>query len=73
MTCEIRREECGCVVQQLHDAEVYIIYCPLHKATPELYEACKEAVNCIELYPYGRDPVKVIKQLEQAIAKVEGG
>ena len=74
MTYEIGREECGCAVQQLHDAQVYIIYCPKHHAAPELYEACKMLIEHMTMdkddssRPYLAD---VKRQALKAIAKAE--
>ena len=71
MTYEIRREECGCVVQQDHDASVFIIYCPLHHYASDLYEALKAIVSEPNYSIFGI-PGGLYLQIKDALAKVSG-
>ncbi len=57
---------CGCkivIVGELHTANIH--FCPKHESAPDLYEACKEALE------KSHDPI-VEGILMKAIAKVEG-
>jgi len=38
----LRKHGCGCLIIELLDHTYDTVYCPLHKAAPELYEALKQ-------------------------------
>ena len=65
------KEYCGCVVIQDQTADAYIVYCPKHKAAPDMYEACRKGLELlsINLEQY-RGTVSEL--LREALAKAEG-
>lgn len=63
--------DCGCVIIQDRIADAYIVYCPKHKAAPDMYEALKELFH---EYTGGRN-VGVSElgvKADKALAKAEG-
>ena len=69
---EYTKGECGCRIAHLGIDKLEIEYCPLHKAAPDLYEACKEMIAVLTLYG-SEKPEPEFSRMKQAIAKVEGG
>lgn len=72
------KERCGCVVIQDRTADAYIVFCPLHEASPDLYEALRELIDIIDNYLVGIAPRDIIDSFstqpaKEAIAKAEGG
>jgi len=63
-------KSCSCTAK-VNDIvyEVDICHCPLHKAAPELLEACKRALPIVQSYNATLSGVEV---LEAAIAAAEG-
>jgi len=50
-----------------------IIYCPLHLAAPDMYEALKAMLHDYSSNPIDDDFFEACLKARQAIAKVEGG
>ena len=47
---------CGCwIYRDMEKDTVQIEYCPMHKAAPELLEACRDALIVIEAFADGID------------------
>ena len=67
--------ECGCKVVSAFLVGNTIEYCPLHKAAPDLYEACKVAKWCAEQQLIGSASKvnwqQIISDLEQVLAKAD--
>lgn len=62
--------KCGCEIFNTKRG-LDIIYCPLHKSAPDLYEACKEALGwLIAEYPYDYSETK--NKLSTALTKADG-
>ncbi len=72
--------KCGCEVEFRYNDVIKdaakIVYCPKHKAAPELYEALKIAESALNLYSGLHPSDKILsKQCEiadKALAKAEG-
>jgi len=61
--------ECNeCIVVRNNRGGIDVVFCPLHKAAPAMYEALKAAVEKLELH--GRTYEKTIWACEQALAKL---
>ncbi len=65
--------QCTCQVVEVEYGETEIVYCPLHKSAPELYEALKEVLNDANNGSFTSLAGSVQKLGEQALAKAEGG
>jgi len=60
-------EKCGCFTTTVDEV---IVYCPLHKAAPEMLTALKVAVDIIEGTP-DRSPFVAVEEWKAIIAKAE--
>ena len=60
---------CGCKLKQLGHVITEIDYCPLHKAAPDLYEACKLVEK--DAMPEKRISFNTLETVMKAIAKAE--
>ena len=72
-------EKCGCYVQQdtYGEEKVEVVYCPKHKAAPEMYEALKElcanlSMSCSTDYLYKHNLSLPLSKAQKALAKAEG-
>lgn len=63
--------DCGCRLFIDSSNMPDIIYCPLHRSAPDLYEACKEMNK--RFIPQTPDDSGALLNLYKAIAKAEGG
>lgn len=67
-------QDCGCKATAYWDSEMIDIeYCPLHRTTPDLLEACKAALPLLGWQGrFEGDSKDALALLEAAIAKAEG-
>ncbi len=56
---------CGCWIRYDNAGAYLIEWCPLHKAAPDLLEACKMALSCMA----PEDDDITARKLRQAISK----
>lgn len=70
-------EKCGCYVQQdtYLEEKVNIVYCPLHKAAPAMYEVLKNTLSLLVATNLNHpdDPILkcAIDNANKALAKAE--
>ena len=62
--------KCGCEIFNTRKNGLDILYCPLHKAAPRMYEALKELEPYIEWLEKNK-LIRITTLLQQAIAGVE--
>ena len=63
--------ECGCYTRS-DRFKVSIVFCPLHKAAPRLYEALKAMYKNWVVRPDDEVNVLIYKMAEQALAEAKG-
>ena len=74
MEYTLKKEECGCRINQAYNEEPFISYCPLHESAPALYEALERIKkNCFKdkrgAYWIGRVDMA---NVEETLDKTEG-
>lgn len=72
---EYTKGECNCRIEYFHNInEFKIEYCPLHKAAPDLYEACLTALGVMATLDQGKGWVKEISAvIQKALTKAGKG
>lgn len=67
---------CGCTIERLHQdilyEYLYIQYCPLHKAAPEMYEALKRALHHVNTHIGGWEGEVTRDIILEVMTKAEG-
>ena len=63
---------CGCKIAWKDYKPEHIEFCPLHKAAPDIYEAAKALLACLDMSAFSDDEVEGVNNLYNAIAKAEG-
>jgi len=67
------KADCGCTLEDSYEGYPAFWQCPLHKAAPELLEACKWAYKKIQSLEMELAGIATVHApLEKAIAKAEG-
>ena len=71
MVHQYTEAKCGCLAVYLPYDELEIEHCPLHKAAPKLYEACRLVVERIDGFNYPIAFEYPFIRVIEALAEVE--
>ena len=72
MITQIIKSDCGCEFETSPAGQIFR-WCPLHKSAPELYEACKLALDVMVAFDTERKVISGLSlRLNDALLKAEG-